>query len=156
MFYYRVSNILNYLSLISQSLISLSLISQSMIYRLFCMCHSGACASIFRLFGNFFFFEIFPSSAVWALRARPPGAASAHARVFFFTFLKFFFFEIFPSFAVRALRARPPGAASAHARVFFYFSEIFFSKFFHLSRFGPCAYVPQGRQCACASIFLFF
>ena len=117
MFYYRVSNILHYLSLISQSLIS-----QSMIYRLFSMCHSGACASFFRLYGNFFFrnFSIFRSPGP---ARTSPGAASAHARVFFHFSEKKNFFESFPSSAVQALRARPPDAASAHARVFFDFSE---------------------------------
>ena len=250
------------LSLISQSLISQSLISQSMIYRLFGMCHSGACASIFRfseiylffgtfhlprsgpcahvspappvrmreyfstfrknfLFRNFsifrglglartspgrrqcacasifrlfgkkffsklfhlprsgtcahvpqappvrmreyfstfrkfiFFFGTFPSSSVRALRARPPGAASAHARVFFDFSEFFFFFRTFPSSAVRALRARPPGAASAHARVFFDFSiNLFFFRNFSIFRgLGPARTSPRRRQCACASIF---
>ena len=76
----------------------------------------------------------------------PPGAASAHARVF----IDFSKKKIFQNFSIfrgpGPLRARPPGAASAHAREFFQlFGNFFFSKLFFSRGPGPARTSPGAR-----------
>ena len=79
---------------------------------------------------------------VGTLRTRPPGAASAHARVFF-DFSEIFF-RNFSIFRNPGPARTPPDAASAHARPFFDFPEIFFfSKLFHLPQSGPLRTGPR-------------
>ena len=106
---------------------------------------------------KFFFFATFPSSAVRALRARTPGTASAHARVFFDISRNFFFSQLFHLPRSGSCAHVPPAPPVRMRENFSTFREIFFFRNFSIFR-GPCPArtYPRHRQCACASIFRHF
>ena len=114
---------------------------------------SCACASIFRNFERKKFFETFPSSAVWALRARPP-VPLVRMREYFSTFRKFFFSKLF-HLPRSGLCAHVPPAPLVRMREYFSkFRKNFFFRNFSIlrgldsARTSPRVYnPPQATMC---------